>query len=191
MDDPLRDRISALCAEGWEIFERFEAQVRDHEFHPFVAADYDGVLTALLRHRSPGATFLEWGSASGVITIMADMLGFNACGIELDSDLVGVARSLASRFDSGAQFAAGSFVPAGYVWRPSGGDGRIATIGDGASGYRELGRSLDDFDIVFGYPWRGEEPMMRDLMTRYGRSDALLLLNTVNGGVEEHRNHQR
>ncbi|MES1259817.1 MAG: hypothetical protein ABUL71_04415, partial [Gemmatimonadota bacterium] len=188
MDALLRERISALCAEGWEIFERFEAQVRDHEFHPFVAADYDGVLAALLRHRSPGATFLEWGSATGVITIMAEMLGFNACGIELDADLVGVARSLATRFDSRAQFAAGSFVPAGYVWRPSGGDGRIATIGDGASGYRELGRSLDDFDIVFGYPWRGEEPMMRDLMSRYGRSDALLLLNTVNGGVEEHRN---
>jgi hypothetical protein len=30
--------------------------------------------------------------------------------------------------------------------------------------------------------------MMRDLMTRYGGSCALLLLNTVNGGVEEYRN---
>lgn len=188
MEEALRVRVAALCAEGQEIFEKFDVEVRDLGFHPFVAAEYDGVLTALLRHRAPGLKFLEWGSASGVITIMADMLGFEACGIELDDSLVKVSRALASRFDSGARFAAGSFVPAGYTWRPVGGDGRSATIGDGASGYRELGLSLDDFDVVFGYPWGGEEPMMLDLMKKYGRADALLLLNTVNDGVQEHRN---
>jgi hypothetical protein len=188
MDTTLRTRMAALCAEGWEIWENFDVEVREHGFHPFVAADYEGVLTALLRHRAPGLRFLEWGSASGVITIMADLLGFEACGIELDADLVRTARTLAARFDSGARFSVGSFLPAGYVWRPIGGDGRIATIGDGASGYRELGHPLDEFDVVFGFPWGGEEPMMRDLMKNYGRSDALLLLNTVNGGVEEYPN---
>jgi hypothetical protein len=179
-----------LCAEGWAIFERFDSEVRDRAFHPFVAADYELVLAALITHRSPGRRFLEWGSASGVITIMADLLGFEAYGIELDSTLVETARALAARFDSKAHFAAGSFLPAGYVWQPSGGDGRSATIGDGPSGYREIGHPLDDFDVVFGYPWRGEEPMMLDLMQRYGGAGALLLLNTVNGGVEEHRNRR-
>ncbi len=188
MDDALRDRVAELCAEGWRIWEQFDVDVRGRAFHPFVAADYEGVLTALLRHRGTGLKFLEWGSASGVITIMADMLGFEAYGIELDENLVKTARTLATKFGSNARFAAGSFLPAGYEWRPVGGDGRIATIGDGASGYRELNHPLDDFDIVFGYPWGGEEPMMRDLMTRYGGSCALLLLNTVNGGVEEYRN---
>ena len=191
MDAALRARLAELCAEGWEIWERFDVEVRDRGFHPFVAADYEMVLTALTRHRAPGLSFLEWGSASGVITIMADLLGFEASGIEIDAELVGTARALATRFDSRARFAAGSFLPAGYVWRPSSGDGRIATIGDGASGYRGLGRSLDEFDVVFGYPWGGEEPMMRDLMTRYGGSGALLLLHTVNGGVEEYRNERR
>jgi hypothetical protein len=191
MDAALRVRMAELCAEGWDIWERFDSDVRDHGFHPFVAADYEGVLAALLTHRAPGLRFLEWGSASGVITIMAGMLGFEAFGIELDADLVRTARALATRFDSRACFAAGSFLPAGYVWRPVGGDGRIATIGDGASGYRELGHSLDEFDVVFGYPWGGEEPMMLDLMRRYGKPGALLLLNTVNDGVVEHRNARR
>lgn len=187
MDDARRARVDALCAEGWEIFERFDTEVRDHNFHPFVNADYESVLAALLPHCAPGLKFLEWGSASGVITIMADLLGFEAYGIELDSGLVVTARALARKFDSRAQFASGSFLPAGYVWRPSSGDGRIATIGDGESGYLQLGHPLDEFDVVFGYPWGGEEPMMLDLMKRYGRPDALLLLNTVNGGVQEHR----
>ncbi len=188
MDAALSARIAELCAEGWKIWEQFDVDVRDRGFHPFVAADYEGVLAALLPHCAPGRRFLEWGSATGVITIMADLLGFDACGIELDASLVKTARALAARFESQARFVAGSFLPAGYVWRPASGDGRIATIGDGASGYRELGHSLDDFDIVFGYPWRGEEPMMRDLMITYGGSGALLLLNTVNGGVEQYRN---
>ena len=188
MDAALRVRVAELCAEGWDIWEKFDIDVRDARFHPFVAADYEGVLAALLRHCAPGLRFLEWGSASGVITIMADLLGFEAFGIELDASLVRTARTLATRFESRARFAAGSFLPAGYVWRPIGGDGRIATIGDGASGYRELGHPLDEFDIVFGYPWRGEEPMMLDLMQRYGGSKALLLLNTVNDGVLEYRN---
>ena len=87
MDDALRARVAELCAEGWRIWEQLDVDVRGRAFHPFVAADYEGVLAALLRHRGTGLRFLEWGSASGVITIMADMLGFEAYGIELDESL--------------------------------------------------------------------------------------------------------
>lgn len=187
MDDALRARLAALCTEGWVLWDRFAVEVREHHFHPFVAADYEVVLKALVPNRGRNLRFLEWGSATGVITIMADLLGFSACGIELDSNLVATARNLAERFDSGARFAAGSFLPTGYQWRPSDGDGRTGTLGTGASGYLQLGHSLDDFDVVFGYPWGGEEPMMLDLMRNYGRPDALLLLHTVNHGVRSYR----
>ena len=177
VDDELRARIAALCEEGWEIWRRFDTEVRQNEWHPFVPADYDAVLDALVAVRAPGLRFLEWGSATGIITIMADLLGFEACGIELDRDLVGVARDLAGRYGSRARFVAGSFIPAGYRYRPRGGDGRIGTIGDGTSGYPELGYPLDDFDLVFAYPWHGEEPMMLDLMKAYGARGARLLLH--------------
>ena len=114
---------------------------------------------------------------------MADILGFEACGIELDSGLVAVARRLAARYDSHARFAVGSFVPAGYRWKPKTGDGRMGTIDSGASAYPELGYALDDFDVVYGYPWDGEEPMMRDLMRCYGAPAALLLLMDPVEGV--------
>lgn len=182
VDDALRVRLEALNAEGWALFERFDREVRDRHFHPFVAADYDEVLRALIALRAPGPRFLEWGSATGVITIMADLLGFEAYGIELDADLVATARDLAARFKSGARFAEGSFIPTGYRWDPGGGDGRTGTIDAGRSGYLGLGLALDDFDVVFGYPWDGEKAMMLDLMKR-GRDDALLLLHSVNDGT--------
>lgn len=184
---PVGARLDAVCAEGWAIWEAFDRTVRAGAFHPFVAADYDAVRAALLDVPAQGRRFLEWGSASGVITVMADVLGFDACGIELDPALVAAARALADRHGSGARFVAGSFLPEGYRWRAPDGDARTGTIGAGPSGYLQLGRALDEFDVVFGYPWDGEAALMRDVMRRYGRPDALLLLFDASAGVRAYR----
>jgi hypothetical protein len=177
----LRQRIAALSDEGWEIWERFDVDVRRNDWHPFVPADYERVLEALVAQRGPGLRFLEWGSATGVITIMADLLGYEAWGIELDPALVEVARGLAARYGSEARFAAGSFIPSGYRYRPADGDGRLGTIGHGASAYPELRHPLEDFDVVYAYPWGGEEAMMIDLMRAYGGRGARLLLHGGEG----------
>ena len=190
-DPHLRTRLTALCDEGWEMWSRFDTEVRQDAWHPFVAADYECVLQTLLTLRAPGLRFLEWGSALGVITIMADMLGFEAYGIELDADLVRGARELAVKYESRARFAAGSFLPGGYEWKPRSGDGRLGTIGEGAPAYAELGHPLEDFDVVFAFPWGGEQPMMHDVMRRYGGSRATLLLYGVSSGMDVYRGGRR
>lgn len=186
-DAGLEARLDALCAEGQAIWEHFDRVVRERSFHPFVASDPEVVRTALLRLRAPGRTFLEWGSATGTITIMADLMGFDACGIELDGSLVQTARELAARHRSAARFVVGSFLPMGYQHRTRDGDLRMGTIEHGESGYLALGRPLEEFDIVFGYPWGGEEPLMKDVMQRSGRPDALLLLYDASGEVHAFR----
>jgi hypothetical protein len=181
LDAALLARLEAIGAAGGEIWRRFDREVRRREFHPFVPADYDRILALLVELRSPGLRFLEWGSATGVITIMADLLGFEAYGIELDPELVEIARTLATRFGSSARFAAGSFFPAEYRWTPRTGDTRTGTIGQGVAGYAELGLALDDFDLVYAYPWDGEDDLMHDLLRARGRPGARLLLA---GGAE-------
>jgi hypothetical protein len=179
----IRARIDAVCEEGRAYWHRFDAEVRQKSWHPFVAADYDAVRVALQSVFAPGRRFLEWGSATGVITIVADLLGYDACGIELDASLVSVARDLAVRHGSSARFAVGSFIPMGWEWKPKKTDARTGTIGRGPSGYLELGRPLSDFDVVYAFPWTGEEPMMLDLFRSHGHEDGLLLLHTSNDGV--------
>ncbi len=182
LDPALRARLEALIEEGKEIWERFDLEVRQKNAHPFVAADYDVVLRGLLPFRGPGLRFLEWGSATGVIAVMADMLGFESYGIEMDPALVGTARDLAGRHGSAARFEAGSFLPLGYRFRQA--DGRPTHVrGAEDSAYPALGHPLDDFDLVYGFPWPGEEPMYRDLMRCYGGRDARLLLYSVEEGV--------
>lgn len=183
LDPALRATISELCEEGWEMWAHFDREVRSRSWHSFVPADYDRVLEALLILRSPGLRFLEWGSATGVIAIMADLLGYDASGIELDGELVTMARDLAGRYGSGARFVQGSFIPTGYVYRPADGDGRTGTVGSGTSGYLALGRPLDDFDLVYGYPWTGEEPLMHDVMRAYGAPDARLAIQRTSGDL--------
>ncbi len=191
MDPDLLIRLKELCHEGWEIWNRFDVHVRSESFHPFIAAEYEVVLEELILLREPGRRFLEWGSATGVLTIMADLLGFEAYGIELDADLVAEARRLAAAWDSGARFAAGSFLPTGYRFRNPRGDTRLGTVRAGRSGYLELEHPLDDFDVVYGFPWSGEESMKLDLMRCYGRSDTLLLLYGVDQGVTTYRGGHR
>lgn len=175
-DAALDARLTALCEDGRAAWERFDRDVRSRAWHPFMPADYGRVLRQLLPLRRPGLRFLELGSATGVITIMADLLGFEAYGIELDAELVAVARRLARKHGPGARFAAGSFLPAGYGWRSGTGDDRMGTIGTGEPAYAELGRELSDFHVVFGYPWHGEEGVLRDLVRDRGGEGATLIL---------------
>jgi hypothetical protein len=190
LSDDLRARLTALYEDGRQVADQFRAEASEHGFHPFVAADYRRAEETLLSLRRPGLRFLEWGSATGTITIMADMLGFEAFGIELDPALVAIARASAEKFGSAARFAVGSFLPAGYHWRSFTGDPRLGTIGYGESGYEQLGHTLADFDIIFAYPWGGEEPVMHDLMQRRGGEEALLLLNTTQA-VEVYQHGER
>jgi hypothetical protein len=185
LDPALRRTITALIDDGYEIWERFDAEVRQKEWHPFVPFDYENALRMLLEIGPGPQKFLEWGSGTGVITIMADLLGFDAHGIELDGRLVKSGQELAQKYGSKARLVEGSFLPAGYRWRGNG-DDRMGTIGEGRSGYLELGMPLESFDVVFGYPWDGEAPLMRDVMKQYGRADARLILGGPSSPPERH-----
>ena len=181
VEPALREKLDRLYAEGRGIFEQFDRDVRKQAWHPFIPADYESVLQAMLPYRGRRLKFLEWGSATGVIAITADLLGFEAYGIEIDERLVDIARQLAVKYESGARFAAGSFLPDGYQWRSEDGDPRLGTIGVAPAGYHELGVGIEDFQLVYAYLWSGEEPIVHDVMRRFAPAGATLLLNGPNG----------
>jgi hypothetical protein len=163
-----------------------EATRRIEEFqdrggcHGFVPSDYSGAyhaLQSLTENHAPGALFCEWGSGFGVVACLAAMLGFDAHGIEVRSELVEAARNLADDHDLAVEFMQGSFIPEGgeacldadedYAW-----------LTTEAHAHPEL--APDDFDVTYGYPWPDEERLIADLFERFARPGALLL--THHGG---------
>lgn len=179
-DDP---RFAQLLRDGAEIWRDY-CQRRASEFHRVIPADHAAAIDALAAERSRANTFLELGSATGVITIIADLLGFEAYGIELESELVDISEDLAARVGSGATFVEGSFVPPEYRDEVHLLMSEYETPTEGADAYAEMGLDLADFDLVYAYPWPGEEEWLIELVRRFGGPRTRLMVYTVRDGFE-------
>jgi hypothetical protein len=150
----------------------------------FVPGNYEGAFRALRalaeNPLTRGSRFCEWGSGYGVVACLAAMLDFDACGIEIEAELVAEARRLADDYSLSVEFVAGSFVPRG-------GERRVYAAGeyawmttDSDYAYEELGLDPDDMDVVFAYPWPDEEAVTSELFDRYAGPGAVLV--THHGG---------
>lgn len=156
----------------------------------FVPSDFERVGRALQAigeaHLAPGDACCEWGSGFGLVALMAACLDFQACGIEIDADLVDEATALAADFELDVEFACGTYVPHGGEDLTDAVNAEFGWLSAaGACGYDALGVDPADFDLVFAYPWPGEEQAIEDLFERYGAESALLL--TYHGGLDDVR----
>lgn len=126
----------------------------------FVPGDYRyafQILQWLLRMPAlpKGAAFLEWGSGQGMVAILASLLGYEAVGVEIDEALVRESRELAARYDAKARFEQGSYDPA-------------------VPGLEVF--TAKKRDVVYVYPWPGEEPFFLRLFGGTAEAGAFLLM---------------
>ena len=175
----LPPEVQQLILEAQRRIDTFiEARIRD-PILGFVPSDFECVVRTLRTIRqswmAPGELFLEWGSGFGVVALLAASVGFSAFGIEIEGDLVDEASALAEATAFEVPFFAGSFVPEGGedLVPPSGEFAWLET--DAPSAYDDLGLDIDDFDVIFAYPWPGEEDVVIDLFDRYAATGALLV----------------
>ena len=161
----------------------FTENTRQQPIPAFVPSDFTAAYWTLAaiqeQSLAVGTLFCEWGSGFGVVTCLAALLEYEAYGIEIERELVAEAASLASDFDIAAEFAEGSFVPADaddIAVTP----GEVAWLAtEGADAYEALQIDLDDFDIIYAYPWPDEDDILGDVFDSYAAEGALLV--TYNG----------
>ncbi|MCP3914696.1 MAG: hypothetical protein GY711_03950 [bacterium] len=115
---------------------------------------------------------------------MADLLGFEAYGIEIEPLLVERSIVLGEQFGSGAAFVEGTYTVPEYQDETELLSGDFLTPTDGACAYEELGLELTDFDLIFAYPWPGDEEWLLELVRRHARADAILLTYDVCEGFQ-------
>ena len=180
---PTPPRVASFIVDAQSRIDSFiESRLAD-PIYSFVPSDFSLVYGALRHvadeHLAAGPLFCEWGSGAGVITCLAAMVGFGACGIEFEIDLVGLSIRLARHYHVQANFCHGNFVPHGgqkiaeevseFEWLAVG----------GPDPYDQMELEIDDFDVVFAYPWPGEERVIERLFERFASDGALLI--TYNG----------
>ncbi len=175
---PIPKNVARLIADARRRISVLDEQ-RPATIPAFVPSDFELVYRALAAIDSArlasGRRFIEWGSGVGVITCLAERIGFDAVGIEIESRLVDVAESLADKHRIATQFALGSFMPPGAEPRLDRLGGITWLSSNGPNGYDELELEPDDFDVIFAYPWPGEEQVIFDLFADCAAVGALLL----------------
>ncbi len=188
---PLDPPAERLVRDAEARIERFVHDRRDDPLPGFVPSDARLSYAVLAAIRdltlAPELTFCEWGSGFGVTACLASQLGYEACGVEIEHDLVSQARDLATAHELPTEFAQGSFIP-------EGGDdfavdsGEFHSLATGvASGYDELGLDADDFSVIYAYPWPGEEQTVERLFNRFAAVGALLVTYRGMDSIHVHR----
>ena len=168
-----------LLAEADQRIEDFVARRNLAGWVGFVPSDFalvDACLGWIVDNSlTSGSMFCEWGSGYGVVTMLASLREFNAFGIEVDAELVDEARQLADDFNIPAEFAHGSMIPDGHerLLKHLGDYAHLET--DTPGGYGELDLEPDDFDLIYTFPWPGEEHFAEKLFDRCAADGALLL----------------
>jgi hypothetical protein len=176
--EPIPANVAALLADARHQSDILEEKSRA-AIPAFVPSDFELVYRGLVSIESAnlatGRRLLEWGSGFGVVTCLAVLVGFEAAGIEIEPKLVRIAETLANEHNIAGHFVCGNFVPSAV-------EAHFESFGDitwlstgGPDGYELLVLDPDDFDVVFAYPWPGEEQLIFDLFADCAAVGALLL----------------
>ncbi len=182
--------------ENWliaarERIERYWDHFKHKPLPQYVECDFDLVALALKecvdRDLIDGRLFVEWGCGFAVITGVAGLLGLDAIGVEAEEFLCEEARKLFANQSINAEIWQGNFLPAGARALAEDQDPLVSLTHSIPSAYAQHDMSIEDFAIVFAYPWPGEEHFLRLVFERYARRDALLLMYRGSYHIELYR----
>jgi hypothetical protein len=191
---PLPAAASAFLAAAQARIDAWFARPEHRAGFGFIPSDYELVwrtLAAVRREFPDARRLLEWGSGFGVVVGLGASLGFEASGIEIDRGLAAVSRELLAEHRLRATIAAGSFVPDDDDASERLADLETRTVLGAAHAYDELAADLDDFDVVFAYPWSTEEAMYLRMFARGADHGAMLLTYSRLEGMRAYRKLDR
>jgi hypothetical protein len=169
----LLERADRMLQSYWDAWHR-------QPIEQYVACDFRDVWRALATIReqalAPGNLFCEWGCGFGIVAGMAGILGWDAIGIEAEPFLVDGARKWIQTERLPAEIWHGNFLPPGSEQLAKHQSHHASLFHQVPSAYADHGMSLDDFAMVFAYPWPGEDGFLKDVFERYARDQSILLI---------------
>lgn len=177
---PLSEEANRLIAESESRLQAYWDQWHQRPIEQYVACDFGYVAQSLRfvveSKLLEGNTFCEWGCGFGVVTGLASLLGMEAIGIEAEPFLVEAGRKLLKHQKIEATLWEGNFLPRGAEKLADHQSHHASMFHQIPPAYDEQDLQVDDFALIFAYPWPGEEHFLREVFARYARPNALLLM---------------
>ena len=145
----------------------------------FVTSDFhlfDKAITWIEQnHLLTGNRFCEFGAGFGVCAMLAALRGMDSVGIEIEPNLVEHASQLANELGNDAKFYCGSFVQRGVDLHVALASEADTLNTDEGGVYEVIGRDINEFDLVFAFPWPGEYSFFEAVFDASAAKGTLLL----------------
>lgn len=162
--------ILSLIDDARQRIQAFQDRWDRRPIEQFVASDFSLVyqwIDAIGQQRLvAGNRFCEWGCGFGVVSCLASQLKWDTIGIEAEADLIAEARKFSSHHNVDVELWHGNLLPRGsddLSYDPT-----LPSLGHPEHPvYDEIGLNIDDFDLIFAYPWPGEGSFLEDVFDRY------------------------
>ncbi|MDA7888202.1 hypothetical protein N9A86_02315 [Akkermansiaceae bacterium] len=181
------DDISSLLAEGARRCDGFFEAGLGRRYPRYLPSNPAIIYAAIVYLKNAGYlrgnVFCEWGCGFGIATCMASLLGFEAYGIEIETEIADFAVQLAKDQNIPVEILCTSYLPEGYEECEGIGGKDLLPPEATTSGGVPIdttpiydGLDPDEVDLFFVYPWPGQEGLMMDLFKAVATEDAILLI---------------
>jgi len=178
--EPMPAEVERFLQSSQQRLQEYWDRWSERPIEQYVASDFRYVwagLQAIIRlDILKGNSFVEWGCGFGVITGLAWYSGLSSVGIEAEAFLVDEGRKLLKQHAIQAELWHGNFLPNGAEKFGRKQADHPSLYHQVAPAYAEHDCDIDDFGLIFAYPWPGEEHFQREVFFRYAAADSLLLM---------------
>jgi hypothetical protein len=186
-------KVGAWIAEGERRSDEFYEAGLGRRYPRYIPSDPKVVHAAIAclqeEGHLEGDVFCEWGCGFGIASGIAALRGMKAYGIEIEEELVRRATRLAEDCGIPVRILHTDYLPDGF--EESEGVGGKDLILPEARTTRAIeapppdyeGLDPDEVDLLFVYPWPGQERMMMDLFTAVASHGAVLLIYLGDGEI--------
>jgi len=181
-------RVSALIEEADKRLDHLFESNRNRRVPRFLPSDpvllYRALDFLTKNDLPPGRVFCEWGSGFGVGAGLAALLGYKSYGLEIEEDLVVLAKELAGDLDIEVENLCTSYFPEGYGSFSAQGGAELMVPEPSSRWedavvevptYEGMDCEVDEIDLFYVYPWPGEQELMHDLFDAVAADGAILI----------------
>ncbi len=187
------EKIQYFLEEADRRVDSFYEEGLARRYPRFIPSDPSVVYSAIASLKGSGQlqgnVFCEWGCGHGIAAGFAALLGMEAYGIEIETELVDRAILLMRDTNVPVEILETSYLPEGFEESDGHGGKDLVTPGELIPNGGDLsppeyeGLDPDAVDLFFVYPWPGQEEMMLDLFTAVASDGAILLMYGGDGDI--------